>query len=134
MQNFEVVDLTPGLKTETVEIEETINVGVFDPTNDQFRVERRDLTLTNSISAALQPLITEMGTLSINNINHFQQFQELKLKVANIFNDKSVCASEKTRKKWKIQLEKQNNLDSLLRMMSNIVLAGADLKVGLDNY
>lgn len=134
MQDFETIDLTPGVKSETIEIEEVIVVEEFNPLNDNFRVERRDLTLTNSISAAVQPLISEMDALLKDRINHLKHFKELKEKFANIIKDESISASKETRRKWIIQLEKQKNLTMLCFMISNLTMAGAGLKVGLDNY
>lgn len=122
------------MKSETIENEEIIVVGQFDPSNDNFRVQRRDLTLSNSISAATQPLVAEMEPLLKDRINHLKHFQELKEKFANIINDESISASKETRNKWKIELQKQKNLKMLCEMITNITLAGAGLKAGLDNY
>lgn len=107
------------------------------PTFDQFRFNENvmlkrpkgnnfDVTKSEkSISARLEPLFQHMDGMD---------FETLKNKFKAILEDPTTHASEQTRKKWLDTLKTITGKNRLMSVLSNLYLAGANMKVEAINF
>lgn len=107
------------------------------PTFDQFRFNENvmlkrpkgnsfDVTKSEkSISARLEPLFHHMDGMD---------FETLKNKFKSILEDPTTHASDQTRKKWLDTLKTITGKNRLMGVLSNLYLAGANMKVESINF
>lgn len=79
---------------------------------------KRDITKSNSISHAIEPLFLMMEAFD---------FETLKTEFINILNDKNISASTETRNKWLIMVNKCKTKMNLMLALKNLYLKGAGL-------
>lgn len=128
LYKFEDEDLSVK-KPETEIVEEPfVQNKQFDPSKDQFKPKGvRDLTKTNSISGAIQPMVQELQNLMSDRVNLQANFLKMKTRVLETINDLNVVAKPETRRQWTQAVERCKDLNSLAALMTNLVLGGAGL-------
>jgi hypothetical protein len=81
----------------------------------------KDLSkVSTSLTAAIEPLLSTMDKLSLN---------ELKESTLSILNDPNVHASDKTRNKWKLEVTRSKSSLQMMHTLKNIYLKGSGLGV-----
>lgn len=99
----------------------------FDPSKDKFASNARDLTKSNTLAAAIQPMVQELQALISDRANAIENFNKMKIKVMTAINDIKVSASPETRRKWSQSVERCRNLVDLSVLMTNLVMGAAGL-------
>lgn len=99
--------------TDDDAVEETV---VMKPGPAKFDVT----TSSKSIAGKLEAFIAVMGTLS---------FEAIREKFLSVVNDPDTHASDATRAKWVEAARKATNKVGMMRTITNLYLAGANLKV-----
>ena len=128
LYSFEDEDLTVRKPdVETVVEEPFVQRKQFDPSKDTFKRKERDLTKSNSISGAIQPMIQELQPLLSDRANSSANLIKMKNRVLSAINDINVFAKPETRRKWTIAVERTRSLTDLAALMTNLCLGGAGL-------
>lgn len=128
LYSFEDEDLSVK-KSDTEEvIEEPFQQDKkFDPSKDKFSSKTRDLTQSNSLAAAIQPMVQELQGLMSDRANVVENFNKMKIKVLTAINDIKISAAPETRRKWTQSVERCRNLVDLSILMTNLVMGAAGL-------
>ena len=128
LYKFEDEDLSIRKPEADVVVEEPfVQKKQFDPSKDTFKHKVRDLTKSNSISGAIQPMIQELQPMISDRANAQVNLLKMKNKVLSAINDVNVFAKPETRRKWTMSVEKTQSLIELASLMTNLCLGGAGL-------
>jgi hypothetical protein len=127
LYNFEEEDLSVKKSEEDIVEEPFHQDKKFDPSKDKFSSKTRDLTKSNSLAAAVQPMVQELQALLSDRTNQIENFNKMKIKVMTAINDIKISASPETRRKWSQSVERCRNLIDLSILMTNLVMGAAGL-------